>query len=184
MARPRGVKVLLLTSVLGALFGIIGFVLVRESTMTPAATTRTIPPALAPPRPALSPAEEAYALALWPIHTEVKASALRMIASGLSYKLGRLDRTRLRTRIEAARATYRRAATRIGALTPPPSMAGHHRDYLEAVRLYERSASEMVLVADDGRDEHLVRAHPFSTEAGVILLKVGNDLWPTEYKPN
>ena len=47
-----------------------------------------------------------------------------------------------------------------------------------------RSASEMALVSDDGRDDHLVRAHPLSTEAGVILLKVGNELWPTEYKPN
>jgi hypothetical protein len=107
-----------------------------------------------------------------------------MIASGLSYKLGRLDRATLKARVQASRDTYRTAAARIGALRPPPSMAAYHRDYLAAVRLYERSASEMALVSDDGRDDHLVRAHPLSTEAGVILLKVGNELWPTEYKPN
>ncbi len=183
MARLPSVKVLLFTLVLGALLGIIGVALVREATITPAATARALRPTLSP-RPALTPVEEAYALALWPIHNEVKAGALRMIAGGLSYKLGQLDRAALKTRIETARDTYRKAAASIGTLEPPPSMVKHHGDYREAVRLYEQSAREMVRVSDDGRDEHLVRAHPLSMQAGVILLKVGNELWPTEYKPN
>ena len=56
--------------------------------------------------------------------------------------------------------------------------------YRDAVRLYQRSAVEMALVIGDGRDEHLVVAQPLSMEASEKLLKVGDVLWPNEYKPN
>jgi hypothetical protein len=56
--------------------------------------------------------------------------------------------------------------------------------YSDAVRLYQQSAAEMVRVAGDGRDEHLVAAQPLSMEASEKLLKVGDILWPSEYKPN
>ena len=56
--------------------------------------------------------------------------------------------------------------------------------YRDAVRLYQRSAAEMLRVAGDGRDEHLVVAQPLSLEASEKLLKVGDVLWPNEYKPN
>jgi hypothetical protein len=114
----------------------------------------------------------------------VKASALKMTAGGMSYKLRLIDRATFKARVDASREAYRAAALQIAPLTPPPSMAKHHRDYLEAVRLYEQSAAEMARVFHDGREEHLVNAHPLSTQAGVILLTVGNELWPTEYKPN
>ena len=56
--------------------------------------------------------------------------------------------------------------------------------YSDAVRLYQQSAAEMLRVVGDGRDEHLVAAHPLSMEASEKLLKVGDILWPSEYKPN
>ncbi len=181
--RSPSVKIFLFSFVLLSLLGVLTLAAVRE-VMTSPANSRTAHPTLGPARPPLTPAEEAYALALWPIHNEVKASALKMTLGGLAYKLGELDRAALKSKVDASSETYRRAATRIAALTPPASLAQVHEMYVDAVRLYQRSAAEMVRVVGDGRDEHLVVAQPLSMEASEKLLKVGDVLWPSEYKPN
>jgi hypothetical protein len=184
--RPRwlpSVKILVFGGVLLSLLGIVALATVREIATSPAGA-RTARPALAPPRPPLTAAEEQYALALWPIHNEVKASALKMTLGGLSYKLGDLDRAGLKARVDGSAETYQHAARQIAALTPPASLAQAHAMYVDAVRLYQRSAAEMVRVVSDGRDEHLVVAQPLSMEASEKLLKVGDVLWPNEYKPN
>jgi hypothetical protein len=181
--RRPPVKIVLFGLVLLGLLGIVVLATVREIS-TSSASARTARPVLAPPRPPLTAAEEEYALALWPIHNEVKASALKMTLGGLSYKLGELDRTGLKARIEGSAETYRRAGLRIAALAPPASLARAHEMYSDAVRLYQQSAAEMIRVVGDGRDAHLVAAHPLSMEASEKLLKVGDILWPTEYKPN
>jgi hypothetical protein len=180
--RPR-VKTLVLAFVLLSVVGVVALAAIREATAPPARIT-TARPELAPPRPALTPAEEEYALALWPIHNEVKAGALKMTLGGLAYKLGEIDRAALKARIERSADTYRHAARQIAALAPPPSLRGAHEMYADAVRLYQRSADEMMLVVRDGRDAHLVAAQPLSMEASEKLLRVGDTLWPGEYKPN
>jgi hypothetical protein len=181
--RRPPVKIVLFGLVLLGLLGIVALATVREIS-TSSANARTARPVLAPPRPPLTAAEEEYALALWPIHNEVKASALRMTFGGLSYKLGELDRTDFKARIEGLTETYRSAGVRIAALTPPASLVRAHETYLDAVRLYQQSAAEMLRVVGDGRHEHLVAAQPLSMEASEKLLKVGDILWPSEYKPN
>ncbi len=181
--RSPNVKIFLFSFVLLSLLGVLSLAAVRE-VVTSRANLGTAHPTLAAPRPPLTPAEEAYALALWPIHNEVKASALKMTLGGLAYKLGELDRAGLKSKVDASSETYRRAATRIAALTPPASLARAHEMYADAVRLYQRSAAEMVRVVGDGRDEHLVVAQPLSMEASEKLLKVGDVLWPSEYRPN
>jgi len=182
-ARRPSVKVVVFGIVLLGLLGIVALATIREVSTSPA-SARSARPALAPPRPALTRAEEEYALALWPIHNEVKASALKMTLGGLSYKLGEMDRAALKIRIDGSREIYRSAGQRIAALTPPASLASAHEMYADAVRLYQQSATEMLRVVADGRDEHLVAAHPLSMEASEKLLKVGDILWPNEYKPN
>ena len=177
------VKILVFGGVLLGLLGILALAAVREVATSPG-SARMVRPALAPPRPPLTAAEEEYALALWPIHNEVKASALRMTLGGLAYKLGDLDGAGLKARVDRSAETYRRAARQIAALTPPASLAQAHATYVDAVRLYQRAATEMVRVVSDGRDEHLVVAQPLSMEASEKLLKVGDVLWPNEYKPN
>jgi hypothetical protein len=181
--RRPPVKIVLFGLVFLGLLGIVALATVRE-TSTSSANARTARPVLAPPRPPLTAAEEEYALALWPIHNEVKASALRMTFGGLSYKLGELDRAEFKARIEGLTETYRSAGRRIAALTPPASLARAHEMYSDAVRLYQQSAAEMLRVVGDGRHEHLVAAQPLSMEASEKLLKVGDILWPSEYKPN
>ena len=178
---PR-LKVTLFTGVVLGLLALVGFAGWREASRgVPTASAR---PSLPAPRPAPSPAEEAYAHSLWPIHNEVKAAALKMTFGGLNYKLHEIDRAGFRDRVESARAVYRRAAARIELLAPPASLVGLHDEYVQAVRLYQEAAGEMVRVLDDGKEDHLATAFPKSQEAGTKLLRVGQVLWPGEYVPN
>jgi len=171
--------------VAGVVLTVVAAMLVAAAVRPPApAGEPAARPSLMPPRPPLTPEEEAYARALWPIHNEVKASALRVTMGGISYKLGEIDRAALKGRLDAAREIYRAAEARMAGLRPPPSFERVHADYLRAVRLYEESVGEMLRVVADGREEHLVAAFPMSREAGTTLLKVGNVLWPGEYVPN
>jgi len=66
----------------------------------------------------------------------------------------------------------------------PASMQKVHDQYLEALVLYETASTEMVQVAADGKVEHLIKAQSMSQRAAEELLKVGDVLWPGEYKPN
>jgi hypothetical protein len=59
-----------------------------------------------------------------------------------------------------------------------------HDQYLEALALYETASTEMIKVAEDGKVEHLIEAQTMSQRAAEDLLKVGDVLWPGEYKPN
>ena len=59
-----------------------------------------------------------------------------------------------------------------------------HDWYLEALTLFEAASTEMVKVAADGKVEHLIEAQSMSHRAAEDLLKVGDVLWPGEYKPN
>jgi hypothetical protein len=181
--RLPSAKVLLFGLVFVGLLGILAIAAIREVSAPPA-NAKVAGPVLAPPRPPLTRAEEEYALALWPIHNEVKSSALKMTLGGLAYKLGEIDRAGLKAKIDGSAATYRKAALEIATLTPPESLAKAHAMYTDAVRLYQRSAAEMAQVIADGREEHLAAAQPLSMEASETLLKVGDILWPSEYKPN
>jgi hypothetical protein len=134
--------------------------------------------------PPLTAAEEAYAAALWPIHSDVKVSAVRMTFAGLSYKLGELDRGGLQARLAGLGERFAAAAVQLRQLQPPESMQTVHGEYLEALRLYQEAVADMVKATDDGRDEHLLDAQVQSEKAAIILLKLSDALWPGEYKPN
>ncbi len=178
-------RIILVGTSLLCLLGILTFAVVREATPpSRAGISVPSPPAGTPPRPPLTAAEEAYAHALWPIHTDVKLSAIRMSFAAINYKLREIERAELRGRVEGALEVHRGAAERMHALRPPASLERVHAEYLEALRLYERSAAEMIKVVADGRDEHLVAAYPLMNEAGGKLLNVGTVLWPGEYVPN
>jgi hypothetical protein len=165
-----------------SLVGLVALAAVREA--APPSAPAAPRPVVATPRPALSAAEEAYAQALWPIHNEVKAGALKMTMSGVQYKTHRLDVAGLRTQVLASLESYRRAEAHIRALQPPASLAPAHEDYLQAVMLYQQSATEMARLADDRQEQHLLEAFPKSQEAARKLRSVGALLWPGEYVPS
>jgi len=175
-------KTLILGIIGLGLLGILTFAVGRE------ATTRPMPasarPSARPPRPPLSPAEEAYMRELWPIHGDVERSVMRMTLGQILYKTQDLSRAELQKRIEQAQITYRGAETRIRALEPPASLRRDHEQYLAAVRLFQESASEAIKLFKDGRDEHLLAAYPKSQEGSDKIREVGGKFWPNEFPPN
>jgi hypothetical protein len=133
---------------------------------------------------ALSPEEDAYAAALWPIHSEVKLAAMRMTFAGLDYKIEHQDPAKVKATVQPLTATFQAAAQRARQIQPPESLRDAHISYLDALGLYVEASREMAKIAADGRDDHLIAAHQRSQEASHALLKLSDVLWPGEYKPN
>jgi hypothetical protein len=186
-AAPAGrwlpsLKLVLVGLVLIGLGALVGIALTRELNTGAAVAPRAA--VLPTPRPALSAAEESYVQALWPVHSEVKAAALKMTLGGIDYKLQEMDRAAFRQRIERSLAVYRQAERQLQALQPPLSLQQYHTGYLEAVNLYTASAVEMLKLADDGQEQHLIDAFPLSREAGQRVWEIGLALWPGEYVPS
>jgi len=175
-------KMLILGIIFLSLAGILTFAVSREVTST--ATPVTARPSPRPPRAALSPAEEAYMRALWPIHGDVERSTMLMSLGQILYKTEDLSRSELKRRMEQALATYRGAETRILALEPPISLRSEHEQYLAAVRLFQDSAVEAINMFKDGREEHLLAAYPKSQEGSDKIREVGGKFWPNEFPPN
>ncbi len=135
-------------------------------------------------RPAVTAEEEAYARALWPIHAQVKQDAVKMTFAGLAYKMGDIKREAVRQRVAPLTPAFDSAASALNKLHPPASIRELHGEYLEAIKLYREASVTMVKVAVDGRDAHLVDAQLLSEKASGLTLKVGETLWPGEFKPN
>ncbi|HKQ22919.1 MAG TPA: hypothetical protein VJT81_00575 [Burkholderiales bacterium] len=135
-------------------------------------------------RPAMTAAEEAYAHALWPVHAQVKQDAVKMTFAGLAYKMGDIKRAAVKDRVALLTPKFDAALAEINKLKPPASMRELHTEYVEAIKLYRDASVVMVKVAADGRDEHLMEAQDRSDKASGLTLKVGDTLWPGEYKPN
>jgi hypothetical protein len=182
---PLGAKGATLAATVLALLGIVAFAATREVTTTsrdPASARSR--PAATPQTPAFTRAEEAYIEALWPIHGEVERSAVRVSLGKIFYKINEMGPADLKTRVDTALATYRRAEARISALQPPPSLAHAHDEYLAAVRLFQQSAVEVLKMFDDGNDEHLLAAYPLSREGSDKIRAVGAQFWRDEFPPN
>ena len=135
-------------------------------------------------RPAVTVEDEAYARALWPIHAQVKQDAVRMTFAGLAYKMGDIKREAVKARVAPLTPVFESALVALNKVQPPASMRGLHDEYLEAIKLYRDASVVMIRVAADGRDEHLVEAQEKSSRASDLTLKVGETLWPGEFKPN
>jgi hypothetical protein len=135
-------------------------------------------------RPAFSAAEESYAAALWPVHEQVKTNAVKMTFTGLSYKMGEIDRAAVKDRIAPLLREFRDAYGAAAKLKAPASLEQQHQTYLQALKQYQNASEEMVKIAGDGKEEHLVNAQKLSFAAAENLLRVGDVLWPAEFKPN
>ncbi len=186
---PRfGLKQIALGILLVCLGAVVALAMVREGRRATAPVSNAAAEGGAfaghPERPALSPEEENYAAALWPIHQQTKTSAVQMTFAGLSYKLGDIDRTAVKERVAPLTKVFRDARSQASRLKVPPSLEKQHEQYLGALKLYEDASVEMVKIARDGKDEHLVKAQKMSYAADEDSLRVGDALWPGEYRPN
>lgn len=175
--------------IVGALFAFVAYTVWREthkSSVAPAVISNasTAHEMGHAERPPMSADEERYAHALWKIHDEVRTSAVKMTFAGMSYKLGDSDKAAMRQKVIPLIGVFTQAHAQVSALTAPQSMGAVHKDYLEALRLYRQAAKEMTRVTKEGDDANLIEAHGVGEKASSLLLKVGEVLWPGEYKPN
>jgi len=172
----------ILTLVSVSVVSVLTFAVSRAVTTT--TTSVTAKQAARPPRPALTPAEETYMRAMWPIHGDVERSVMRVSLGQIFYKTNDLSRDELKTRVEQAFLTYRGAETRMRALEPPASLRDDHEQYLAAVRLFQQAAVEVLKMFKDGREDHLLAAYPKSQEGSDKIREVGGKFWPNEFPPN
>jgi hypothetical protein len=176
----------LLAFAMVALMAIVAISLQRElgfgSASTPVlAIVQPEPPA----PPPLTPEEEAFAEALWPLHQGVvEASAGRLSSAGIAFAIDDHDAHRLAAKLKPLRAVFHDAREKVVAIAAPPSLQGVHDRYVTVLSLYEQSAAEMLEVERDGDEGHLINAQIKSGHAAEELVKVGDILWPGEHKPN
>lgn len=168
------------------LLGLVGVAVIHENRSRPEPPTSaaSAEKAAAPARQALTPDEERYAATLWGIHTQVKSDAVKITFAGLAYKMGDIDKSKVRERVGPLTQAYDAALAKVTAIEPPANLAGMHKQYLDAIRSYRDATVEMVKVADDGSDRHLIAAQEMTEGAARTLLKASDALWPGEYKPN
>jgi hypothetical protein len=174
---------LLLAGVIVVLMAVVGYAVQREFASRSAGDAAAPAAAVAPAK-ALSADEEAYATALWPIHREVKLAAIGMAFAGIAYKTDGQDADRLEAEVTPLRETFRVAIARVRTLEVPPSMREVHERYAGVLASYEKASGEMVRAVQDGRDERLIEAQAMSLRASEDALRVGDVLWPGEYKPH
>lgn len=133
---------------------------------------------------ALTAEEEVYAESLWSVHSAAKAWAIDLDFAGLLYKIETRDADKLGAKVQTLSAQFAAAESKARAIDVPFSMRPVHEKYLAAIQLYERAAAEMLKTAQDGDDRRLLVAQGMSQHAAEEMLRVGDVLWPGEYKPN
>ena len=174
-----------LWSVLALLVALVGYAAVHElRKATLVVQQQASAHAFSDQRPAHSAAEERFSQALWNIHADVRTAAVRMTFAGLAYKMGDGDRASVNTKVAPLTAVFREAESALRSLDAPASMQETRNRYASALQLYGDASQEMVKVALDGKDAHLLKAQEMSEQASGILLEVGEQLWPGEIKPN
>ncbi len=183
-ARSSTLKHIGLGLLVVGLIALVALAAVREIAIPPWAQAEPVSAFEPTVRPAMTAAEEAYAHALWPIHAKVKQNAVKMTFAGLAYKMGDIRRTGVKERVAPLTPTFEAALVQLNKLQPPTSMLELHQNYADAINLYRSSSVTMIKVAGDGGDQHLIEAHKMSDKAAGLTLKVGEVLWPGEYKPN
>jgi hypothetical protein len=172
-----------LAGVIVALMAVVGYAFQREFSRQTVSNAATPVPSVVPAR-ALSADEERYAAALWPIHREAKLAAIGMSFAGIVYKTDGQDPSRLEADVKPLRDRFRAAIAEAQGLEVPESMREVHARYLEALALYENASEAMVEAARDGRDDRLIEAQGMSFRASENALRIGDVLWPGEYKPH
>ena len=191
----------MLSGVIVVLVGIVGVALQRETSPRAASLSapdaerlcvasyfcgRQVAPALvgAAQPVALTAEEEVYAEALWTVHSAAKVWAIELSFAGILYKTETQDASKLEAKVHALSGDFAAAESKAREITVPPAMRAVHEKYLGAIQLYESAAAEMLEAARDGDDRRLLVAQGMSQHAAEEMLRVGDVLWPGEYKPN
>lgn len=182
-----GARSLLLAGVAVALAATIGAAWLHEvrprSVVKPAAQTVSTPAEQPQPR-ALTADEERFATALWAVHREATRSAVAMSFAGIAYQTEDRDARALARRIEPLARFFHDAEMRVRTMSSPPSLSRTHEKYMDAMALYANAAAEMLKFTEDGDAQRLDAAHRLDVRASEDMLRVGEVLWPGQYKPH
>ncbi len=174
--------------VVAVLIAVAGYAILhetRKAPVVPAASPAAIGHEMGlSERPPMSADEERYAHGLWQVHDQVRTAAIRMTFAGLAYKMGDTDKAAMRGKVSPLSNVFKEAHIKASALVAPPSLQSLHDDYLEAIRLYQEASRQMTKVSKADDDQNLLVAQGMTEKAAAQLLKVGDALWPGEYKPN
>ncbi len=137
-----------------------------------------------PQPPALTADEERFATALWAVHREATRSAVALSFAGISYQTEDRDARALARKIEPLAKFFHDAETQVRTMTAPPSLSRTQGQYVDAMALYANAAAEMLKFTEDGDTQRLGDAHRMDVKASEDMLRVGEVLWPGQYKPH
>ena len=182
-----GGRSLLLVGVVAALAATAGAAWLHEvrprSVVQPVAQTVSTR-AEKPQPPALTADEERFATALWAVHREATRLAVAMSFAGISYQTEDRDARAFARKIEPMAKFFHDAEIQVRAMSAPPSMSTTQGQYVDAMALYANAAGEMLKFTEDGDQQRLGVAHGMDVRASEDMLRVGEVLWPGQYKPH
>jgi hypothetical protein len=178
---------LLLAGVVMTLAAITGVAWLHEaqpkSVVQPAVQTVSTRVEKTQPR-ALTADEERFATDLWAVHREATRSAVAMSFAGITYQTDGRDARALARTIEPLAKFFSDAEAQVRGMIAPPSLSGTHGQYIEAMALYANTAIEILKFTEDGDSQHLGEARRMDVRASEDMLRVGEVLWPGQYKPH
>jgi hypothetical protein len=182
-----GRRPLLLAGVVVALVATTGAAWLHEvrprSVAQPA--TQTVGTRAEKPQPlALTADEERFATALWAVHREATRSAVALSFAGITYQTEDRDARALARKIEPLAKFFHDAEIQVRTMTVPRSLSKTHGQYVDAMALYANAAAEMLKFTEDGDTQRLGDAHRMDVRASEDMLRVGEVLWPGQYKPH
>ena len=182
-----GGRALLLAGVVVALAATTGAAWLREvqprSVAQPTAQTVSTPAEILQPR-ALTADEERFGTALWAVHREATRSAVALGFAGIAYHTEDRDARALARKIAPLAKFFHDAEMQVRSISAPPSLSTTHAQYVDAMALYANAGDEMLKFTDDADSRHLDDAHRMDVRASENMLRVGEVLWPGQYKPH
>jgi hypothetical protein len=134
--------------------------------------------------PALTADEERFATTLWAVHREATRSAVALSFAGITYQTEDQDARAFARKIEPLAKFFHDAEMQVRAMSAPPSLSKSQSQYVDAMALYANAAAEMLKFAGDGDQQRLQVAHELDVKASEYMLRVGEVLWPGQYKPH
>ena len=182
-----GGRLLLLAGVFAALAATAGAAWLHEvrprSVLQPVAETVSARAEKAP-LPALTADEERFATALWAVHREATRLAVAMSFAGIAYQTEDRDVHAFARKIEPMAKFFQDVGIQVRAMSAPPSLSKTRDQYVNAMALYANAAAEILKFTEDGNSQRLGEAHRMDVLASEDMLRVGEVLWPGQYKPH
>jgi hypothetical protein len=122
--------------------------------------------------------QQQYLDVLLPIHSRLMQTVLRTGVATASFGGRDIDRAQFRAQLDESLASYRRIEEVVLTLQPPADLRDSHAAYIATVRLFERSATEMLKAYDDGDNDHLADGAPLSLEGMARMRTLSDRFWP------